>query len=173
LKRHKLLDSKTLNSNGRQYIANINNTNHSSFQPQAVFVNYVTNCTTNNCWSCCRQCHKPQNECWLYIVDHYYLMFYCRVICVVSNCCIVDFCSILLHFMEKFKFHVGGNPSTWKKKKNHSSFQPQAVFFDYVTNCSTSNCWSWVDNVTNHKMNHSSVKSQAAAVNKMTFQINS
>ena len=51
LKQHKLLDNQTLNSNVRQYIANIHNTNHSSFQPQAVFFDYVTNCSTNNCWS--------------------------------------------------------------------------------------------------------------------------
>ena len=50
-----------------------------------------------------------------YNLDNYYLMFDCRVICAVSNCCTVDFCSIFLHFMEKFKSHVGKNPSTWRK----------------------------------------------------------
>jgi hypothetical protein len=70
-------------------IAKHNDMNHSSVKSEAVAVDYMT--------------------------EHYYLMFDCRVICVVSNCCIVDFCSILLHFMEKFKFHVGGNPSTWRK----------------------------------------------------------
>jgi hypothetical protein len=46
-----------------------------------------------------------------YIIDHYCLIFDCRLSCVVLNCCVV----ILSHLMDNFKLHVGGHPSTRRK----------------------------------------------------------
>ena len=62
-----------------------------------------------------------------YIVDHYCLMFDCGLICVVSNCSVVDFCLILLHFMEKLKFHFGGNPNTRTKSSIFCKFISQSI----------------------------------------------